>query len=199
MLTSLCREYYQYFLAQGLLFGFGAGLMYVQARKKLSTDWFWIWFRFYPSIASVSTHFVQYRATAIGLAFSGSSAGGVVFPIILKRLFEEVGFQNAVRIVGFICLACCLTATVTVTARLPSSVENLPSICNYYKNSFRDVRFMFLVVGCCLISLGTVQVYLHPINSVLMIMKDFISPSSTLSTSPGLPYRAASYRHTSWR
>lgn len=32
-------------------------------------------FRFYPSLASVSTHFSKYRATALGIAVAGSSIG----------------------------------------------------------------------------------------------------------------------------
>jgi len=31
--------------------------------------------RFYPSMASVSTHFSGYRATALGIAAAGSSLG----------------------------------------------------------------------------------------------------------------------------
>lgn len=32
--------------------------------------------RFYPSLAAISTHFQRYRATAVGVAMSGSGLGG---------------------------------------------------------------------------------------------------------------------------
>jgi predicted MFS family arabinose efflux permease len=56
---------------------------------------------------------------AIGLTVSGSSLGGVIFPIALKRLFDEVGFGWGVRIVAFIMLFCLIIANLLVKSRLP--------------------------------------------------------------------------------
>ncbi|EAU80861.2 hypothetical protein CC1G_03037 [Coprinopsis cinerea okayama7 len=55
--TSVSTQYYEFMLSQGLLFGLAVGLL------------------FYPSLASVSTHFLKYRATALGIAAAGSSFG----------------------------------------------------------------------------------------------------------------------------
>lgn len=59
MMLSLCTEYWQVFLAQGLVVGFGGGLIYI------------------PAIALVTTQFTTKRPIAVGLASSGSSIGTV--------------------------------------------------------------------------------------------------------------------------
>ncbi|EEQ34227.1 hypothetical protein McanMca71_005017 [Microsporum canis] len=98
-MTSLCREYYQFFLAQGLLFGLGvAGL-------------------FLPSYATTSLYFVKHRALALGITVGGSSIGGVVWPIALRRLLVEVGFPWTMRIAGFIMMPLLVIGCLTV--RLP--------------------------------------------------------------------------------
>ncbi|THG97867.1 hypothetical protein EW026_g4221 [Hermanssonia centrifuga] len=133
MITSVCREYYQYILGQGLLFGLGVGML------------------FYPSLSSISTHFKKYRATALGIALAGSGVGGVVYPIMLQRLFTQCGFGWGVRISGFISLVLCASASWMVTSRLaprPSSDPWFPT------KTFRDVNFMLLVFGSIFISLG---------------------------------------------
>lgn len=59
MMTSLCTTYYQFFLAQGICVGLGAGICYI------------------PSIALVSTQFTTKRPFAVGLASTGSSIGKI--------------------------------------------------------------------------------------------------------------------------
>lgn len=57
MLLSLCTEYYQVFLAQGVLMGLSAGLAYT------------------PALSVVSVSFAKHRAIAVGLASTGTSVG----------------------------------------------------------------------------------------------------------------------------
>ncbi|KAL1955985.1 hypothetical protein VTO42DRAFT_7885 [Malbranchea cinnamomea] len=87
-MTSLCKEYYQFFLAQAVLLG---GSMP---------------FLFCPAMATVSRYFVKNRALALGTAMGGSSAGGVIFPIVINELLNKdgVSFGWTIRIVGFIML-----------------------------------------------------------------------------------------------
>jgi MFS family permease len=57
MFTSVATQYYQVFLAQGLVVGIGAGCFYI------------------PSIALVSSYFHKKRSFAVGIAACGSSIG----------------------------------------------------------------------------------------------------------------------------
>ncbi|KAI3618204.1 monocarboxylate permease-like protein [Moniliophthora roreri] len=124
MMTSISTQYYQYLLGQGILFGLGVGLI------------------FYPSMASVSTHFVEYRATALGIAAAGSSLGGVMYPIMLQQLFEKVGFGWTVRISGLLSGVLCLVAIFTVSAsRHPEKHAGRSGLS---VNKLQDARFLLL-------------------------------------------------------
>ncbi|KZP00822.1 MFS general substrate transporter [Calocera viscosa TUFC12733] len=79
-------QYYQYFLSQGLGQGIACGLMYL------------------PAVAVLSHHFAKKRALVIGVAFTGSALGGVIFPILLNNVFQTNGFQWGVRAAGFFLL-----------------------------------------------------------------------------------------------
>lgn len=87
MMLSICHTYWQALLAQGFCSGIGAGLLFV------------------PSLAVLPAYFSTKLGLAMGLAASGSSLGGVVYPIMFYRLINEVGFGWAVRGLGFVALA----------------------------------------------------------------------------------------------
>ncbi|KAJ5641972.1 hypothetical protein N7490_005972 [Penicillium lividum] len=103
MMTSLCQEYYQFMLAQGILGGLAAGMM------------------FSPAMAAVSQYFLSKRGAALGVTVTGSSLGGVIFPIALSKMFENkaLSFGWTVRIIGFIMLAMLCVSLATVQPRLP--------------------------------------------------------------------------------
>ena len=77
MMTSISTEYYQYILAQGILVGTGIGALYVSAPSSpiQACSPAPPWFRFYPSLSAISTHFNKYRSTALGIAIAGSGVG----------------------------------------------------------------------------------------------------------------------------
>ncbi|KAF5337677.1 hypothetical protein D9758_013004 [Tetrapyrgos nigripes] len=103
MLVSLCQvnQTYQFFLADGLLFGIGVTLIFT------------------PAITVAGHWFDKKRPFAIGVMASGSSVGGVVCPIILQRLIPKVGFGWAVRVMAFVVLGCLILSCVTIKTRLP--------------------------------------------------------------------------------
>ncbi|KAK7202415.1 MFS general substrate transporter [Myxozyma melibiosi] len=84
--TSLCHEYWQFMLAQGIMTGIGCGLFFV------------------PSVAVIPQYFTTRRSFALGIAASGSSVGGVIYPIIFHKLRPLLGFGWAVRVVALIVL-----------------------------------------------------------------------------------------------
>lgn len=133
MITSICQEYYQYVLAQGVLFGLGVGML------------------FYPSLSAISTYFKKYRATATGIALAGSGVGGVVYPIMLQRLFLMVGFGWGVRIAGFICLALCSLACCMVSSRLECRRSTHPW---FDMQHFKDDKYLLVIIGSMIISIG---------------------------------------------
>lgn len=102
MMTSLCKESWQFLLAQGILGGLANGLVIL------------------PSMAAVGQYFNKNRGDA-GLAIAGSSIGGVIFPIALNKMLhnESLGFGWSIQITGFIVLAVLLPACIAIKARLP--------------------------------------------------------------------------------
>lgn len=86
MMTSLCREYWQFMLAQGIVIGIGGGCLFITATSILPT------------------YFTTKRALAMGIAASGSSCGGVLYPIIFTQLQPRIGFGWAVRVLAFIAM-----------------------------------------------------------------------------------------------
>ncbi|PWY67567.1 MFS general substrate transporter [Aspergillus heteromorphus CBS 117.55] len=100
-MASLCTEYWQLFLAQGVGQGLGCGLM------------------FCPTIALIPTYFTKHRAIAIGLTASGSATGGLVFPAVVMRLLPRVGYGWTMRTLGFISLVTLIPCLVFLQQRLP--------------------------------------------------------------------------------
>src|SRR5436190_6430248 len=86
MMTSLCYEYWQFVLTQGVLMGIAIGLLQ------------------FPAFAAVSQYFDKKRAAALGVVVSGSSIGGVAIPIALSKMLNSssLGFGWSVRVIGFV-------------------------------------------------------------------------------------------------
>ena len=87
MMTSLSTKYWQVMLAQGICLGLGSGALFM------------------PSIAIIPLYFTKRRALAMGIAASGSSLGGIIYPIVFFQLQPRIGFPWATRVLGFIVLA----------------------------------------------------------------------------------------------
>ncbi|KAF2426260.1 MFS general substrate transporter [Tothia fuscella] len=125
MMLSLCTKYWQVLLAQAFCIGGGAGALFV------------------PGVAIISTYFNTRLAIATGLAASGSSLGGVLYPIVLHKLIPQVGFGWAVRIIGFIALATLLIPNLCMKVRvLPAAKRPLIDW-----TAFRSWDFMLFCVG----------------------------------------------------
>lgn len=134
MMVSLAQQDkpYQLFLAQGLLFGMGLACI------------------FNPSLAVIGHWFKRKRAYAIGVVASGSSVGGVFFPIMLQRLIPTIGFPWAVRAVAFVCLGCLIIACLLIRTRLPPS-KNISLRGFFDWGGFRDWKYVSAGIGAFLV------------------------------------------------
>ncbi|KAF4834660.1 Leporins efflux protein lepC [Colletotrichum siamense] len=117
-MTSLCTEYYQAFLAQGVLLGVSMSLI------------------FCPPVAVVSRRMPHRRGLALGLTIGGSSIGGIIWPIMLEQLLNhrKISFGWTMRAIAFtmiplLCIAC-LTVVDAPAVRSPVSPSEPASDSN---------------------------------------------------------------------
>lgn len=113
-MTSLCNEYWQFFLAQALLLGLGFSFVLT------------------PAVATIPRYWKKNRALAMGITIAGSSTGGVIWPIALNNLLNHtsIGFGWTLRIIGFVMVpllsASCLTVRPPLLAPKDStSIEKM--------------------------------------------------------------------------
>ncbi|KAF2761059.1 putative monocarboxylate permease [Pseudovirgaria hyperparasitica] len=100
MMVSLCHEFWQVLLAQGFVVGAGCGMLFV------------------PSVAILSTYFSRHLALAMGLAASGSSLGGVIYPIMFHKLQPMIGFGWTTRVLGFMMFGTLLISIAVMKVRV---------------------------------------------------------------------------------
>ena len=125
MMLSLTTTFWQALLAQGFVVGIGGGTLFV------------------PAVAIMPTYFSTRIGLAIGLAASGSSMGGIIYPIMFERLIREVGFPWAVRILGFTAMATLIIPIVVMKMRVkPGKVRAIIDL-----TAFTDWPFMVFVLG----------------------------------------------------
>ncbi|KAF5372624.1 hypothetical protein D9758_005190 [Tetrapyrgos nigripes] len=137
-------QYYQIYLAQGLGMGIGAGLLYV------------------PAVALQSHHWRRRRALAMGIVVTGSSIGGIIFPIMLNRLFEgSTGFAWGVRASGFVVLGLLVAANLLMSEnRLKGEVKAAPTKPDM-KAIMTDVPYLFSIVAVFFIDWGVFFPYFY--------------------------------------
>lgn len=95
------------------------------------------------ALAVVAHWFERRRGMASGIAFVGSSVGGILFPLVLKATLERYGWKVAVRIVAGIVAGEMLIGNVCIRGRLPRKRGGgaLDLRC------FLDARFGWATVG----------------------------------------------------
>lgn len=134
MMMSLSQEYYQFFLAQGLVAAFGSSAIFNACMSSVVSWWF------------------KKRAMAFGIMVSGSSMGGVVLPIMMNHLIGQIGFPWTMRAVAFLFLGLLTSCTLTVRSRLPPRPK--PLDVKVYLRNFQDVPFVLTVSGLFLFFWG---------------------------------------------
>lgn len=78
-----------------------------------------------PLVGVINHWFFVKRGNATGIATSGGSVGGLVIPLMLRLLYVKYGFQWAIRILAFFCLACMVSAVLLVEERVTKTKEEV--------------------------------------------------------------------------
>ena len=143
-MTSLCSEYYQLFLAQGVLTGLGCGLLYI------------------PGLALVSRSFKKNRSIAMAITTCGAPTGGVIYVLAFEQLISRMSFGWTVRCMGFIMLGLYIISFPLLLFR----VKNTGNLSSGEKrklidlSAFKDLPFCWYTLSNFLIFTG----YMTPFN-----------------------------------
>jgi len=133
--TGFCGQvYYRVLLCQGIITGIGMGLLFT------------------PSVAIVSTYFQKKRALASGIVASGSSLGGVIFPIIVRKSLPGVGFRYTLIILSAIVLLTLSISNILLKPR--SDVPHRKSGQWLQLSAFKEPTYCLYVIGLFCAFLG---------------------------------------------
>ncbi|KAI3325466.1 MFS general substrate transporter [Xylariaceae sp. AK1471] len=138
-LMSISTQYWQLFLTQGVLSGIGAGIYFT------------------PTISIVNTYFDKRRGLAVGLATTGNSAGGIVYPLIVRELIPKLGFAWTTRVIGFLNLSLLSLAFAFMRPRLPPRTSGpLLELA-----AFKDPKYTGFLVGAFFIFWANYYTYYY--------------------------------------
>ena len=151
-ILSVSTQYYQFFLAQGILFGIGNAML------------------FYPAMGCIQHWWYKRRGIAVSIYVGGSSIGGAVWPIIFNKLTHKIGFPWTMRTIGFIKIPLFVIVNLLVRGRLGR--RNTGPFFDF--SYFRDKRFTFLAIGFFFIMLANFTPYFFVGN---LALKEGISPN----------------------
>lgn len=144
--TSWSSQYWHYLLSQGFLFGLGNALLCVVISPLGSSGPDLVVGSFYPVTGAISEWFDEKRGLALGVASAGSSAGGVLWPIVLDKLFDNMSEEAVQRIIAVVSTPLLLVSCYLVKERQKAAVNDAkPSQKNMLKVLF-EWRFLALCV-----------------------------------------------------
>ncbi|KAK6460022.1 monocarboxylate permease [Scheffersomyces coipomensis] len=120
-----------------------------------------------PLIGVISHWFLKKRGNFTGIATSGGSVGGLVFPLMLRHSYATYGYVWAMRILAFTCLGCMLLALALVRGRLKRFPEQSDEEFDSKWDKFRsklsfstwklnDKKYIFVIAGAFFAELSLV-------------------------------------------
>ncbi|KAK6205059.1 monocarboxylate permease [Scheffersomyces amazonensis] len=139
MFTAISTKVYQ-FICSFILLGIGNGLGMT------------------PLIGVISHWFKKKRGNCTGMATSGGSVGGLVFPLMLRHSYTTYGFAWAIRIFAFTCLGFMILSIILVKGRIKrepihsdqqfdSRWDKIRSSLNLEKLKLNDAKYNYVVAG----------------------------------------------------
>ncbi|KAL7423460.1 hypothetical protein Q5752_001040 [Cryptotrichosporon argae] len=133
-MTSLCKQFWQTMLAQGIGCGIGIGILFL------------------PALSILSQFFMRRRAFAMGIAVTGSSIGGICLPIMLNNLITRHGFEKAVQYTGYLLIGVLALACALMHPRLGANAHKQPPPSP--KELFQSRPYAVAVAGLCFVMWG---------------------------------------------
>ncbi|KAF5025891.1 hypothetical protein F66182_2010 [Fusarium sp. NRRL 66182] len=127
-MTSLCTDYWQIFLAQGVCTGIGLALLFM------------------PAVSVISSYFKTKKAFALAIAATGTGVGSIVFPATLQYLIPQIGFPWAVRCAAFVALVMIVAANLILKPYLPPRKSG-PLV---EWEAFRELPYLLFALGAFL-------------------------------------------------
>ncbi|KAK6198459.1 monocarboxylate permease [Scheffersomyces amazonensis] len=123
-----------------------------------------------PLIGVISHWFLKKRGNYTGIATSGGSVGGLVFPLMLRYTYSVYGYVWAMRIFAFTCLGCMLISILLVKGRFKRESHNTSDEfdtkwdkmtsrlkkLSYWK--LNDAKYIYLIAGAFFAELSLVLV-----------------------------------------
>lgn len=170
MMASISTQYYQLLLSQGVCSPIGASMI------------------FYPAMSTVLSWFFKRRAFAMGIMASGSSLGGIIWPIMVQKLIPLIGFGWTMRVSAFVILALMIFANLTVKSRLPPHPK--PFAMMDFVRPMYSVPFLLLTLGAFCIFFGLFQPFGYVELSALSLGMDpnlaaYVIPILNAASIPG--------------
>jgi Major Facilitator Superfamily. len=131
-MTSLAKEYWQFFLAQGICIGLGLGIIFM------------------PPVSVINSYFTTKRSFVLSVAATGTGFGAVVFSATVQYLIPKVGFPWAVRCAAFVALSIATLAVLILRPRLqPRKSGPL-----FEWEAFKEAPYAFYTLGAFLFFLA---------------------------------------------
>ncbi|KAH6892948.1 major facilitator superfamily domain-containing protein [Thelonectria olida] len=126
MMASLAKTYYQFLLSQGVCSAI--------------------------ALTCIATWFNKKRGAAMGIMATGSSVGGVIFPIMISRMIKRNGYPWALRAAAFLILGLQIIACLTVRPRIKPVPKKLPA--GRLAAPFTEFPFAILLLGIFVLTFG---------------------------------------------
>ncbi|EEP76873.1 conserved hypothetical protein [Uncinocarpus reesii 1704] len=134
-LLGSCQQYWHFMLVYGILGGIGISLVFT------------------PAVASPGHFFFRLRGRATGLAATGGSVGGIVYPLMLDNLYPKIGFAWATRAVALVSLVTMTVGCILIKSRLPKKRATKENILPDLRILMEPV-FAFTTAGIFFIEWG---------------------------------------------
>ncbi|KAF2148644.1 MFS general substrate transporter, partial [Myriangium duriaei CBS 260.36] len=161
--VSWCHTYLQLFVVQGFLQGVCSGFLYV------------------PAIALIPQWFSTHRGLAVGIVSAGGPIGGIIYPLVLRRLLliDAMSFAWATRIVALVSLSTLFIANLIFK---PLIVTNRALKRTAASKEIVTLPFALLVAAFFFLFCGVMTPYILSPTYSFNVIKVYAAKSEAFNT-----------------